>query len=136
MNLKKIKKNDRNTVNLEKEKNVVNNNKNLSSNINKKRLYFSFNFRFITLLISFIICSIVSFLLIMMSFSIISERTIDYQEKSDIDYRVYLKENEFYDEEYLKEDMVYVSSLIKNIEADFKYSFNINFYINLDLHGK
>lgn len=108
--------------------------------VNKKRLYLSFNFRFISILILFVISVIVSFQLIMMSFSIISERTIDYQEKSNIDYRVYLKENDFYDEEYLEEDMIYVSSLIKNIETDFKYNFNIseesNIKFNYNIVGK
>ena len=140
-NKNKEKKEIENSSNKEKEiKTKTKIKKETKSNINekkdtsKKRVYFSFNMRFFLALILFIVCAIVSFLLIMMSFSIINEKTIDYQEKSNIDYRVYLKENEFYEEEYLGKDMVYVSSLIKNIETDFKYNFNIteNSNINFD----
>lgn len=134
---KKDKKNEEQSLNEEKiidSKKTVKNKKVDEANTEKvaektpsikKKMYFSFNVRFFTILVSFVVFAVISFLLIMMSFSIISEKTIDYQEKSNIDYRVYLKENEFYDEEYLDEDMVYVSSLIRNIETDFKYVFNI-----------
>ena len=46
---------------------------------------------------------------------------IDYTEKSDIDYRVQLSPNEFYEEEWIAKDKAYVSSLIENIMAVFQY---------------
>ena len=58
---------------------------------------------------------------------------VTFDEKSKIDYKVYLKENEFYDEPYLGKDMLYVASLIDKIGIDFDYNFasevkeNINF---------
>ena len=58
-----------------------------------------------------------------------------YKEKSTIDYKVKLKENNFYDVEYLEKDMLYVASLIDSIDIDFKYDFlseqniDINFEI-------
>ena len=39
---------------------------------------------------------------IIMSFSIINEKRVNYSENSDIDYRVYLHPNDFYEEEYLE----------------------------------
>ena len=109
-------------------------------NINESKIYLGFNVRFFLLFILFIIFSVISCLLMMMSFSIINEKRIDYQEKSNIDYRVYLKENEFYDEEYLEKDMVYVSSLIQKIETDFEYNFSItdnsNINFDYDIIGK
>ena len=50
---------------------------------------------------------------------------INYIEKSNIDYKVYLKENNFYENEYLEKDKVYVASLIDKILIDFKYDFDI-----------
>lgn len=46
---------------------------------------------------------------------------IVYDEKSDIDYKVRLKENEFYEEEYLDKDKGYVASLIDRISTEFRY---------------
>lgn len=46
---------------------------------------------------------------------------IDYNETSEVDYRVYLKENNFFEEEYIGKDQAYVVSLIDHIEADFDY---------------
>ena len=52
-----------------------------------------------------------------------TEKVIKYSEKSDLDYRVYLEKNEFYEEEYLGKDMLYVASLINKIDIDFDYIF-------------
>lgn len=46
---------------------------------------------------------------------------ISYTEKANIDYKVNLKENDFYEKTYLEEDVNIIASLIKNIEANFKY---------------
>ena len=57
---------------------------------------------------------------------------IEYKENGSIDYRVYLKDNEFFDEDYLNENQAYVSTLIGGIFADFTYDLymdaeNVNF---------
>ncbi len=49
---------------------------------------------------------------------------INYKENSNIDYKVYLKENEFYQENFLdktQKDKGFVASLIDSISANFKY---------------
>ena len=46
---------------------------------------------------------------------------INYVEDSDIDYKVLLKENEFYNSPYAEEGKAYVGSLIDKVIADFKY---------------
>ena len=69
---------------------------------------------------------------------------IKYNEDSSINYRVYLKENEFFDEEYLGKDKSYIASLIDYIDttfsyamalqdsnADFKYSYRIEAEIDV-----
>ena len=47
---------------------------------------------------------------------------VSYKESSSIDYRVYLKENDFFDEKYLGKDNEYIASLIDYINADFNYN--------------
>ena len=37
---------------------------------------------------------------------------IDYRDGGDIDYNVFLKDNEFYDQPYLEKDQSYVASII------------------------
>lgn len=51
---------------------------------------------------------------------------IDYTEKADLNYKVYLKENNFYEEEYLEGGKEYVASLIDSVTADLKYELNID----------
>ena len=50
---------------------------------------------------------------------------IDYTESSKVDYSVQLKENNFYDSEWIEKDQAYISSLISNILADFEYSLDM-----------
>lgn len=47
---------------------------------------------------------------------------IEYNEKSDIDYKVHLKPNNFYEEEYLGKNHSYIATLIDHIGIDFDYS--------------
>ena len=54
---------------------------------------------------------------------------ITYNENSNVDYKVYLKDNDFYKEEYLDKNQGYISNLIKYVSTDFKY--NINFSKNV-----
>lgn len=46
---------------------------------------------------------------------------VSYDEKSNINYRVHLKENEFFNSKYLAENKQYIASLINYITADFQY---------------
>lgn len=47
---------------------------------------------------------------------------VDYQEKSSVNYRVYLKENDIYEKEYLGMDENYIAAMINNIQFDFSYN--------------
>lgn len=49
--------------------------------------------------------------------------TLHYNEKSDLDYKVYLKKNPHFKEKYLGKDMQYISNLIDYVDADFDYTF-------------
>lgn len=46
---------------------------------------------------------------------------VNYSESSNVDYKVYLKDNDFYEEEYLGKGYAYVASLIDHIETTMDY---------------
>ena len=51
---------------------------------------------------------------------------VRYNENSNIDYKVYLKKNDFFDDKYLVSDKQYISSLIDYIAANFKYDLSLD----------
>ena len=51
---------------------------------------------------------------------------VKYDESSNIDYKVYLKENEFFNNTYLESNKQYIASLIDYIDADFKYDLSLD----------
>ena len=57
------------------------------------------------------------------------EKYISYDEKSSVDYKVFLKDNDFYSDNYVGKNKGYVTSLIDSISTDFTY--NLNFSTNL-----
>ena len=65
-------------------------------------------------------------LLLSMSFDSNSKETLHYEEKSDLDYKVCLKEKGSYDELCQKKGMGYVASAIDYVSIDFKYDFIMN----------
>lgn len=73
----------------------------------------------IILIILFFVAGISLFII---SFSSYRIEKIDYFEKNNIDYRVYLKPNKFFEEPYLGKNKTYVTSLIDYIDVDYKYN--------------
>lgn len=51
---------------------------------------------------------------------------LKYKESSDVDYRVKLKPNEYYETDNLPSGMVYIASLIDSIDLRFNYTFTTN----------
>ena len=80
----------------------------------------------------FLIFAIFGTLLLNKSLNFNNQKVIQYKEKSNLDYKVYLLENDFYDKDYLGKDMLYVASLIDKIEIDFDYLFESDEKENLD----
>ena len=89
-----------------------NNNKIRRSKI-VKRLFFD--------IVIFVVFIVSGTFLLNKSLNFESEKIVKYSEKSNLDYKVYLVENEFYDEPYLDKDMLYVANLIDKILIDFDY---------------
>lgn len=68
------------------------------------------------------ICAV---LMIRFSISGKEQYIFHYNDYSKLDYNVYLKENQFYKEPFLKKDNVYISTLIDYINAEFNYNFKV-----------
>lgn len=69
-----------------------------------------------------VVISILSFALFVIYTKNNKDNFVTYDEKSDIDYNVYLRENEFFENNYLGSNKQYIASLIDYIKADFEYN--------------
>lgn len=76
-------------------------------------------------IINAIILAVIIIILIVMSVRQNNTSTVCYKENSNVDYKVYLKENEFFESNYVKKDNQYIASLIDYITADFNYELEI-----------
>ena len=72
----------------------------------------------------FVVLLSIGLLLLYKALGFESEKVVKYNERSDLDYKVYLAKNDFYEQEYLGKDMVYVANLIDKILIDFSYVFS------------
>ena len=78
-------------------------------------------------LIISILCLIFIIFIISLAFALVyinknKNYYINYDEKSLIDYNVFLKDNDFFENNYLGSDNQYIASLINYINANFKYN--------------
>ena len=109
----------------------VNNDISLTDNkFSKDKFYFSYELRFLTYIIAIVLCTILSCVFLMISISHKSKTNLTYKQTSNLDYKVYLKPNNYYNEKYLNKDMQYIASLIDYIKIDFNYNFKMNYNID------
>ena len=59
-------------------------------------------------------------------YQVTKTRYINYSECGKVDYNVYLKENDFYEEEFLGKDYAYIAELIDRVKANFNYQLNMD----------
>lgn len=90
------------------------------------KFYIGFTTRMIVSFIIFFVVLAASIIVLRESFNIVKINEIEIKEKSNLDYKVYLNQNDIYDEEYLEKDMSYVAELINLIKVDIKYNFTVN----------
>lgn len=83
-----------------------------------------------TLVLIFIIMFILGIALIFSSISKVS--TIANRETGNVDYKVYLKDNEFYQDKYLDKGMQYIASLIDSVSINFDYTNNYSSVVNYE----
>lgn len=87
--------------------------------------YISYTARVVICAVCFLTCMLLSFLFLTKTLQVEEAKIVNYQENGSLDYKVYLKPNEFYEQEYLGKDMYYIASIIKNISVDINYQFMI-----------
>lgn len=81
-----------------------------------KKIYYLF------MIFSIIILSLCSYFYINMGLNNKKRLVLDYQSSSVVNYKVYLKENNFFNEEYLEMDRTYIASLIDYLDVIFTYN--------------
>lgn len=86
---------------------------------NRERWIFAQSIIIAIVTLAVLICAIVSY-------ELNKTYYVGYSERGNIDYNVFLKENEFYDSPYLEKDQSYVASIIDNIIADFSYEIDMD----------
>ena len=93
-------------------------------------MYLGYKTRLIVNISCIIIFLLLAFIFGVYSVSINQKSNVNYKQTSNIDYKVYLKKNDYYNQDYLDKNMQYIASLIDNIKVNFNYSFNANQDIN------
>lgn len=146
---KKTSKNNKKKITKTKDNNISKNKKNIQEkksnekkfnntyeqsleNSNKNSLEYK-NRLLINSLCILVLLSL-SVLFVIKSISITNKQKINYKENSNLDYKVYLKENSFYDVDYLEKDMSYIANLIDRIDVDFEYLFQIDTSSSIDFN--
>lgn len=86
--------------------------------------------RQIIILSSFLVCLALSVVFLMNGFHNTKILSLRYKEDNDIDYKVYLKENSFFEEEYIEKGKTYITSLIDYIDANYRYSISFDKKVN------
>lgn len=76
------------------------------------------------------ICMIIFiFLIVVASFMLYVEKNtsqyVKYNENSNINYQVYYKDNEFFENKYVESNKQYIASLIENIKTEFNYKISL-----------
>lgn len=78
------------------------------------------------LIATLIVLSLLAFAFFYLGFKKTSSVKYSYKEDNTVDYKVYLKENSFFETPYLEKNKTYITSLIDYIDTDFKYSITFN----------
>ena len=120
-----------NKKNISKKKDVIVTEK---VNFSKPRfkLYFGFKARAFCYFFFFVILFSFSLYLLNSSLSYQRQEYISYSERSNLDYKVNLKSNNYYESNVLNKDMIYVASLIDYIDIYFNYNFDIDDNVNMN----
>ncbi len=75
------------------------------------------------------LCVCLTIMLVLLSIILFSKSVVlgsestysKYNEIGDVDYKVYLKDNDFYESSFLRSGMQYVANLIKTVNVEFNY---------------
>lgn len=99
-------------------------------------LYIGYPARVAIFFLSFLISILLSMFFLTKTFHVEEAKVTNYQESGNLDYKVYLKPNEFYEQPFLGSGMTYIASIIKNISIDMNYRFIIEEQVNTSFSYK
>lgn len=114
----------------------LNRNTNKKNKHNKNKIYLGYYSRLSILIILFIFSTLLSYVFVNKSLFIQEEKNVFYEEYGTPDYKVYLKNNIYYDSEYLEKNMSYIANLIDYISIDYNYKFTSNTLLNGEYYYK
>ena len=115
-----------------KNKKIVKKRNNIDKNKSKSfnKIYLTFETRFIMKIILCLILFVFAGLFLFLGLRINFDSNLRYYQTSNLDYKVNLKDNDYYEEKQLGKDMSYIASLIDSIDVDFNYNFKVSEKIN------
>lgn len=93
-------------------------------NIFTKKIYIDTPLRIFVYCGFIFIFAFLSIILLKNGLKIKNYQTIYFQEKGNLDYKVYLKPNTYYPDPFLPKGQQYVASLIDYVDVNFDYNFN------------
>ena len=89
----------------------------------KRRIYLGNYSRLIFNVILFLSLVVTSYIFINKSIVIQEAKNVSYEEHGNTDYKVFLKDNIYYEDKYLDKNMSYIANLIDYISVDYNYKF-------------
>ena len=92
--------------------------------------------KWIILIILFALFIGLSFLYFKKSIVMQEEQKINYEESGIPNYRIYLKDNDYYKQDYLDKNMSYIANLIDYVSIDYNYKFMSDTLLNGDYYYK
>ena len=89
----------------------------------KRGIYLGYYSRLIFNVILFLSLVVTSYIFINKSIVIQEAKNVTYEEHGNTDYKVFLKDNIYYEDKYLDKNMSYIANLIDYISVDYNYKF-------------
>ena len=89
----------------------------------KRGLYLGYYSRLIFNVILFLSLVVTSYIFINKSIVNQEAKNVSYEEHGNTDYKVFLKDNIYYEDKYLDKNMSYIANLIDYISVDYNYKF-------------
>lgn len=89
----------------------------------KRGIYLGYYSRLIFNVILFLNLVVTSYIFINKSIVIQEAKNVSYEEHGNADYKVFLKDNIYYEDKYLDKNMSYIANLIDYISVDYNYKF-------------
>lgn len=95
-----------------------------------KKIYLSYNVRVLLFILFFVLILGSASYYLNKAIVVTEDKYINYKENGNIDYKVILKDNKFYDSKVLDKNLSYISSLIYKVDIDFDYNFKVDSSVN------